>query len=230
MRHQVAVLVVCLGSAPSLQAQSLGDLARQEAERRQTTGAAKKVYTDKDAKRLEREAPVVAGATAPGSAPTVAPSDATPVRPGDMEAMRVKAEALLGGRLDRLNTEGKQKNEQYRMLVAQASGACSGSTKAKSASVSSTFLGYNPLILVNPDGSTRIEPNPIFATTTTVGVTAIDNSTTPACRGLTAKVRVLGSWAKQAQRELDAMEIAAKREGIYPGVVRSLIASRLTSW
>ncbi|MEQ1761389.1 MAG: hypothetical protein ABL986_24025, partial [Vicinamibacterales bacterium] len=147
-----------------------------------------------------------------------------------MEDMRDRAEARFGARLSQLDGEGRRKNDEYRSVSAAASGACSGSTKSKSAAVSSTFVGYNPLIMVNGDGTTRIEPNPIFMTSTIVGVAAVDNSTTTACRSLQAQARQLSGWALQIEKELDRMEIAAKRADIYPGVVRSLIAARLGTW
>ncbi len=231
MRHWLVGLLVCVGSTgTSSTAQSLGDLAKKEADRRQTVSPAKKVFTDEDIKRRERETPVVADTQA-GEPNAVSNTEGTSgLAAGDLAQMRVKAEALLGPPLERLNAEGKQKNDQYRSVAAQARGACSGSTRSRSAGVSSTFLGYNPLIMVNRDGTTRVEPNPIFVTTGTVSVTAVDNSSTPVCRALMAQARELSGWAKEAERRLDAMEIAAKREGIYPGVVRSLFAARLKSW
>jgi hypothetical protein len=146
------------------------------------------------------------------------------------EEMQDYAEQLFAARLAQLNAEGKTKNQEYKSLVVQANSACNGTTEGMTASEGSVFVGYNPLIAVNADGSTRVYPNPIFLPTTSSGSVSIDNKTTPLCRSLQAQMEQRAGWARQVRRELDDMEATAQYNNIYPGVVRSLSAVKLKSW
>jgi hypothetical protein len=79
MRGLVAATVVALsvlsGGARPLWAQSLGDLAQQEAERRKTIKSATKVYTNKDLGNAQPPPapPAAAGQSAPAGAASTAP-------------------------------------------------------------------------------------------------------------------------------------------------------------
>jgi len=64
--HLVLVTAVLCGSAPVVGAQSLGDAARQEAERRQTVKASSKTLTNKDLPSVPAPTAVVPSTGAPG--------------------------------------------------------------------------------------------------------------------------------------------------------------------
>jgi len=114
-RGVLAAVLVAL--AVPAAAQSLGELAKKEAERRKTTPPAKKVYTDDDLKKI-----TVPGGTAPDAAAKpadaagktdAAAADATkPADDKDKPAEKVAGEAEWRGRMNAAR-EGLRRSEMF---------------------------------------------------------------------------------------------------------------------
>jgi hypothetical protein len=106
----VVVLSVLTGCARPVWAQSLGDLARQEEERRKTIKSVAKVYTNKDLGNAQPPPPPVASA---GQAASTAA--ATPAAGGRTGATGSAAPTGSAGRTatDGDNDKGVQKDQAY---------------------------------------------------------------------------------------------------------------------
>ena len=106
----VAVTVLG-GAATSLHAQTLGDLARQEEERRQANPGATKTITNKDLP------PVPRGSSAPAPAASAAPKTDTTSKPGEptaaAKADTEKGAAKAGAETGKDTDKGVVKDEKY---------------------------------------------------------------------------------------------------------------------
>ena len=89
MVRLVSMLVVAACGASSVYAQSLGEIARKEEERRKAIKASGKVYTEADLKRFGGVQPASEPVAVPAAAPTAA-EGATPARPAEGGAAAVE--------------------------------------------------------------------------------------------------------------------------------------------
>ena len=118
-RGSIAGVIVALALAVPASAQSLGDLAKKEQDRRKTTPPAKKVYTNEDLKKIYIPDAVTAPPAAPATGDAPKAEGAADSKGGDAAKDGEKAAAAAPGEAawrTRMNTarEEVRRNEMFR--------------------------------------------------------------------------------------------------------------------